>query len=135
MPRVSRAFSTPLRHYQWALGRGGAGVQAAVNADAKNLPAQLHLGQGYNAPQQYEPAVAAFRAVLEGNPDTAEAYAGLRVASFHQGQHDEANKAFDTAIRLHLVAGRRDLAQKVKDEADVLMPPVPVAKPAAPRPA
>ena len=109
--------------------------QAAVNADAKNLTAQLHLGQGYNAQQQYEPAVAPFRAVLEGNPDKAEAYAGLRVAYFHQGQHDEAKKAFDKAIRLHLVAGRRDLAQKVKDEADVLMPPAPVAKPAAPRPA
>jgi uncharacterized protein YqeY len=49
------------------------------------------------------------------------------VAYFHHGQHDEANKAFEKAIR-------RDLAQKVKDEADVLMPPVPVAKPAAPRP-
>jgi tetratricopeptide (TPR) repeat protein len=110
-------------------------LQEAVNADTKNLTAQLHLGQGYNAQQQYEPALAAFRAVLEGNPDKAEAYAGLRVASFHQGQHDEANKAFDTAIRLHLVAGRRDLAQQVKDEANVLMPPAPVAKPAAPRPA
>ena len=50
------------------------------------------------------------------------------MASFHQGQHDEANKAFDTAIRLHLVAGCRDLAQQVKDEANVLMPPAPVAK-------
>ena len=103
--------------------------QAAVNADAKNLTAQLRLGQGYNAQQQYEAAAAAFRAVLEGNPDRAEAYAGLGAAYFHQDQRDEAKKAFDKAIRLHLIAGRRDLAQKVKDEADTLMPPVPVAKP------
>ncbi|MBI3300523.1 MAG: tetratricopeptide repeat protein [Deltaproteobacteria bacterium] len=100
--------------------------QAAVNADAKNITAQLHLGQALNAQQQYEPAVTAFTAVLEGNPDKAEAYAGLGVAYFHQGQRDEAKRAFDKAIRKHLVAGRRDLAQKVKDEADALM----AAKPA-----
>ena len=109
--------------------------QTAVNADAKNLTAQLRLGQGCNAQQQYGPAVAAFRAVLEGNPDRAEAYAGLGAAYFHQDQRDEAKKAFDKAIRLHLIAGRRDLAQKVKDEADTLMPPAPVAKPGGPRPA
>ena len=72
---------------------------------------------------------------LEGNPDKAEAYAGLGAAYFHQDQRDEAKKAFDKAIRLHLIAGRRDLAQKVKDEADTLMPPAPVAKPGGPRPA
>lgn len=104
--------------------------QAAVNADAKNLTAQLRLGQALNAQRQYLPAVAAFTAVLESNPDKAEAYAGLGVAYFHQGQREEAKKAFEKAIRKHLVAGRRDLAQKVKDEADALMPPAEAVKPA-----
>jgi len=97
--------------------------QAAVNADAKNLTAQLHLGQALNAQQQYAQAVTTFTAVLESNPDKAEAYAGLGVAYFHQGQRDEAKRAFDQAIRKHLIAGRRDLAQQVKDEADALLSP------------
>jgi tetratricopeptide (TPR) repeat protein len=97
--------------------------QAAVSADAKNLTAQLHLGQALNAQQQYAWAVPAFAAVLEGNPNKAEAYAGLGVAYFHQGQRDAAKKAFDQAIRKHLVAGRRDLAQQVKNEADALLSP------------
>jgi len=99
--------------------------QAAVNADAKNLTAQLHLGQALNAQQQYAQAVTTFTAVLESNPDKAEAYAGLGVAYFHQGQRDEAKRAFDQAIRKHLIAGRRDLAQQVKDEADALLSPTP----------
>lgn len=99
--------------------------QAAVNADAKNLTAQLRLGQALNAQQQYAQAVRAFTAVLEGNPAQAEAYAGLGVAYFHQGQRDEAKKAFDQAIRKHLVAGRRDPAQQVKEKADALLSPTP----------
>jgi hypothetical protein len=47
----------------------------------------------------------------------------LGVAYFHQGQRDAAKKAFDQAIRKHLVAGRRDLAQQVKNEADALLSP------------
>ncbi len=97
--------------------------QAAVNADAKNLTAQLHLGQALNTQQQYTLAVPAFTAILESNPDKAEAYAGLGVAYFHQGQRDEAKRAFDQAIRKYLVAGRRDLAQQVKNEADALLSP------------
>jgi len=97
--------------------------QAAVNADATNLAAQVRLGQALNAQQQYAQAVTAFTAVLASNPDKAEAYAGLGVAYFHQGQRDEAKKAFDLAIRKYLIAGRRDLAVKVKNEADALMPP------------
>jgi tetratricopeptide (TPR) repeat protein len=97
--------------------------QAAVTADPKNLTAQIRLGQGYNAQKQYEQATTAFKAVLEGNPNSAEAYAGLGVAYAHQGQTEEAKKAFDMAIRKHLVAGRRDLAVKVKEETDTLLPP------------
>jgi len=107
-------------------GRGAEAVQeyqAAVNADPQNVTAQLRLGQGYNAQQQYAQAIPAFNAVLENNPNKAEAYAGLGVAYFHQGQPEEAKKAFDMAMRKHLVAGRRDLAIKVKQEADALMPP------------
>jgi tetratricopeptide (TPR) repeat protein len=107
--------------------------QAATTADPKNLTAQLRLGEGYNAQKQYEQAMSAFQAVIEGNPDTAEAYAGLAVAYFHQGQQDEAKKAFNMAMRKHLVAGRRDLAIKVKEEADRLMPPAPVAEEAGKR--
>lgn len=97
--------------------------QTAVNADPKNLTAQLRLGQGYNTQKQYAQAVPAFKAVLESNPDRAEAYAGLGVAYFHLGQEDEAKHAFNQAMRKYLVAGRRDLAVKVKNEADALMPP------------
>ena len=97
--------------------------QAAVTADPKDLTAQVHLGQGYNAQKQYDQATAAFKAVLEGNPNSAEAYAGLGVAYAHQGQAEEAKKAFDMAIRKYLVAGRRDLAMKVKQDADVLLKP------------
>jgi len=96
---------------------------AAVQADPKNLSAQLRLAQGYNAQQQYALAVPRFQAVLAESPDKAEAYAGLGVAYFHQGQHEEARRAFDMAIRKHLVAGRRDLALQVKTEADALIPP------------
>jgi len=97
--------------------------QAAVTADPKDLTAQMRLGQGYNAHQQYDQAMVAFKAVLEGNPNSAEAYAGLGVAYVHQGQPEEAKKAFNMAIRKYLVAGRRDLAVKVKENADRLMPP------------
>jgi tetratricopeptide (TPR) repeat protein len=95
--------------------------QAAVTADPKDLTAQVRLGQGYNAQQQYAQAATAFKAVLEGNPNSADAYAGLGVAYAHQGQAGEAKKAFDMAIRKHLVAGRRDLAMKVKQESDALL--------------
>jgi tetratricopeptide (TPR) repeat protein len=95
--------------------------QAAVMADPKDLTAQMRLGQGYNAQRQYDQATTAFEAVLEGNPNSAEAYAGLGVAYAHQGQTEEAKKAFDMAIRKHLVAGRRDLAMKVKQDADALL--------------
>lgn len=112
-------------------GRGAEAVQeyqAAVNADPKNITAQLRLGQGYNAQKQYEQAVPAFNAVLESNPDNAEAYAGLGVAYFHQGQQEEAKKAFAMAMRKHLIAGHRDLAVKVKEESDALMPPASAAQ-------
>jgi tetratricopeptide (TPR) repeat protein len=105
------------------LTEAGQEYQAAVTADPKNMTAQLRLGQALNGQKQYEQAVPAFKAVVESNPDKAEAYAGLGVAYFHQGQRDEAKKAFDMAIRKHLVAGRRDLALKVKEEAEALMPP------------
>jgi Tfp pilus assembly protein PilF len=85
------------------------------------LTAQVRLGQGYNAQKQYAQATIAFKAVLEGNPNSADAYAGLGIAYAHQGQPEEAKKAFDMAIRKHLVAGRRDLAMKVKQEADALL--------------
>lgn len=94
--------------------------QAAVTADPKNGNAQLRLRQGYNAQKQYEPAIGAFNAVLEGNPNNADAYAGLGVAYFHQDKRDEAKKAFDLSMRKHLVAGRRDLALKIKQESDAL---------------
>jgi len=48
------------------------------------------------------------------------AYAGLGVAYFYQDKRDEARKAFDLSVRKHLVAGRRDLAIKVKQESDAL---------------
>ncbi len=96
--------------------------QAAVKADAGNVAARLRLGQGYNAQKQYKPAAAAFETVLAGNPDEAEAHAGLGVAYFHLGKPDQAKKAFEQAVRKHLVAGRRDLARQVKSEADRLMP-------------
>lgn len=95
--------------------------QAAVTVDPKDLTAQVRLGQGYNAQKQYDQATAAFKAVLEGNPNSAEAYTGLGVAYAHQGQPEEAKKAFDMAIRKYLVAGRRDLAVKVKQESDALL--------------
>jgi hypothetical protein len=34
---------------------------------------------------------------------------------------DESKQAFDKSVRNHLVAGRRDLALKVKEEYDALM--------------
>ena len=111
-------------------GRGTEAVQeyqAAVNADPQNVSAQLRLGQGYNAQKHYAQAVPAFKAVLESNPDRAEAYAGLGVAYFHLGQKDEAQHAFNQAMRKYLVAGRRDLALQVKNEAEALIPPPPVA--------
>ena len=48
------------------------------------------------------------------------AYAGLGVAYFYQDKRAEARKAFDLSVRKHLVAGRRDLAIKVKQESDAL---------------
>jgi len=48
------------------------------------------------------------------------AYAGLGVAYFYQDKRAEARKAFDLSVRKHLVAGRRDLAIKVKQESDTL---------------
>lgn len=106
-----------------------AEYQAAANADLKNVTAQLRLGQALNAQKRYEQAVTAFNTVLESNPDKAEAYEGLGVAYFHQGKRDEAKQAFDKSMRKHLVAGRRDLALKVKQEADALLPPVPAPTP------
>ena len=94
--------------------------QAAVAADPKNMNAQLRLGRAYNTQKHYEAAIGAFSAVLEGNPNNADAYAGLGVAYFYQGKPDEAKKAFDLSVRKHLVAGRRDLAIKVKQESDAL---------------
>jgi len=90
--------------------------QAAVNAEPQNINAQLRLGQALNSQKQYEQAVTAFNAVLKSNPDRADAYHGLGVAYFYQGKREEAKQAFDTAIRKRLVAGRRDLALKVKGE-------------------
>ncbi len=95
--------------------------RAAVNADPKNINAQLRLGQGYNGQKQYDQAIVAFNAVLESNPNHAETYAGLGIAYFHQDKRDEAKKAFDISMRKHLVAGRRDLAIKVKQESDALL--------------
>lgn len=103
--------------------------QAAVVADPKNLTAQLRLGQALNAQNQYEQAVTAFAAVLESNPDKAEAYEGLGVAYFHQGKRDEAKQAFEKSMRKHLVAGRRDLALKVKEKYDALITPASTARP------
>jgi tetratricopeptide (TPR) repeat protein len=104
--------------------------QAAVTADPKNISAQLRLGQARNNQKQYEPAVAAFTTVLENNPDRAEAYEGLGVAYFAQGKQDEAKQAFEKAMRKHLVAGRRDLAIKVKEKYDALLSSAsPVATP------
>jgi len=95
--------------------------QAAVSAEPKNINAQLRLGQGYNAQKQYDQAIPAFNAVVESNPNNADAYAGLGVAYFHQGKKEDAKKAFDMSMRKHLVAGRRDLAIKVKQESDTLL--------------
>lgn len=105
--------------------------QAAVTADPKNISAQLRFGQALNNQKQYDHAVAAFTAVLESNPDRAEAYEGLGVAYFYQGKQDEAKQAFDKSMRKHLVAGRRDLALKVKEKYDMLMSPAspPAASP------
>ena len=95
--------------------------QASVNADPSSITAQLHLGKGYNAQKQYAQAISAFQVVVEKNPDYAEAYEGLGIAYFHQGQKEEAQKAFNLAMRKHLIAGRRDLAVQVKQEADALL--------------
>lgn len=108
-------------------GRGADALQAyqdAVTAEPKNATAQLRLGQGYNTQKQYEQAVPAFNAVLENNSNNAEAYAGLGVAYFYQGKPEEAKKAFDMSMRKYLVAGRRDLAIKVKQESDALLNPL-----------
>lgn len=131
--RVDPGSSTAhleLGHTYEEAGRLAEAVQeydAAVRADPKNLAAQLRLAQGYNAQRHYALAVPVFQAILTENPDQAEAYAGLGVAYFHQGQHEEARKAFDMAMRKYLVAGRRDLALQVKTTADTLMPPTPPA--------
>lgn len=117
-----------LGHTYEEAGRLAEAVQeylAAVQADPKNLAAQLRLARGYNAQRQFALAVPVFQAVLAENPDQAEAYAGLGVAYFHQGQPEEARQAFAMAIRKYLVAGRRDLALQVKATADALMPPTP----------
>jgi superkiller protein 3 len=103
--------------------------QVAVGADPKNITAQLRLGQALNAQNQYEQALAAFTAVLESNPDKAEAYEGLGVAYFQQGKKDEAKQAFEKSMRKHLVAGRRDLALKVKEKYDALIAPASTVKP------
>lgn len=104
--------------------------QAAVDADPNNITAQLWLGQALNTHNQYAQAVTAFTAVLEGNPDKAEAYEGLGVAYFHQGKQDDARQAFEKSMRKHLVAGRRDLARKVKEKYDALIMPASTVKPA-----
>jgi tetratricopeptide (TPR) repeat protein len=103
--------------------------QEAVNADPKNITAQLRLGQALNSQKQYDQAVTAFTAVLESNPDRAEAYEGLGVAYFYQGKPDEAKQAFEKSMRKHLVAGRRDLAVKVKERYEALMAPAPAPAP------
>ena len=95
--------------------------QSAVKADSKNLAAQVRLSQGYNAQKQYKSVAVAFETVLAENPDEAEAYAGLGVAYFHLGKTEQTKTAFAQAVRKHLIAGRRDLAQQVKNEADTLM--------------
>ena len=96
--------------------------RAALQADRDNTAALLGLGQAYTAQQRYEPAAAAFRAVLANNPDTAAAHAGLGVAAFHLGQSEQARRSFERAIRTHLIAGRRDLARQVQDQAAALLP-------------
>ena len=57
---------------------------------------------------------------MRTSPGFSYAYAGLGVAYFYQDKRDEARKAFDLAVRKHLVAGRCDLAVKVKQGADAL---------------
>lgn len=96
-------------------------VPSCSTADLKNLTSQLRLGQGYNTQKQYDQATTAFKALLEGNPNSVEAYAGLGVAYVYQGQPKEATKAFDMVIGKHLVEGRRGVAMKVKQKSDALL--------------
>ena len=67
--------------------------------------------------------MTALKAVLDANPDKAEAYIGLGEAYFHQGQKQAAQQAFEQAIRHYLLKGRRDLAKQVKEQEDALFPP------------
>ena len=67
--------------------------------------------------------MTALKAVLDANPDRAEAYTGLGEAYFHQGKKQAAQQAFEQAIRHYLLKGRRDLAKQVQEKADALFPP------------
>lgn len=92
-----------------------------MNAEPKNIVAQLKFWQALHAQKQHDQAIGAFNAVLENNLDRADAYHGLGVAYFHQGTRDEAKQAFGKSVRKPLVDGRRDLALKVKEEYDALL--------------
>jgi tetratricopeptide (TPR) repeat protein len=95
----------------------------ATAADSGSIPGHLHLGLVCNHLGQYARAVKALETVLRIHPDDPEAHAGLGVAYAQQGQRQQAKAAFAKAIRLYLIAGRRDLAQQVKDQADTLLQP------------
>ncbi len=53
--------------------KAAAEFEAVVKADAKNQPAQMHLGRSYRALNKTDAAIAAYRKAIELKPDDAEA--------------------------------------------------------------
>ncbi len=95
----------------------------ALKADPRSFAAHLHLGLLYNRLGKPSKAIQTLEAAQKLRSDSPELYLGLGTAYARKGFKDRAKAAFDQAIRFYLIAGRRDLALKVKEKVDTLLKP------------
>jgi tetratricopeptide (TPR) repeat protein len=96
-------------------------------------------GRDLEARTLYGPAMAEYQRAMKEDPaNAAAAHYRIGVLSNKLGNTAGAVQEFRAALQLnpnHAEARAAVSAFQVKGEANVLMPPAPVAKPAAPRPA
>ena len=102
---------------------GGTSRQAATSDPATPAPVSLETARAAFARGDLNASIAAYRAVLDANPDDVEARGELGNVYFNAGRTDEATTTFyDTALRL--------IAKGQPDAARALIPAVRRSQPA-----
>ena len=87
---VARAYFAHVLLYRGKKGEAEAEMTAAVQADPYNTRVQSLYGQYLNFTRRYEEAEAAFRRVLEREPNDPLALSNARTTYHHLGRYDEA---------------------------------------------